>query len=206
MSRPDGTDEPNVEQHPVASPDMIERARTGDREAIAALWRLYQPQLLRLLRARRCSASEDVASQVWIEVARSLIRFEGDGIDFRRWLFTIAHRRSIDEARRQSLRQRREQPVELVDPAGDDATSDRTDELCAVERAVALVAQLPPNMAEALMLRVVHDLAVDEVATIMDTSEGNVRVLVHRGLRRLRDAIDASELSDRPAKELRIKL
>jgi RNA polymerase sigma-70 factor (ECF subfamily) len=164
--------------------EWIERARAGDREALAALWRSHQHLLLRYFRGRDSTQAEDLASQVWIDVAASLHRFSGDGDAFRRWLFTIARRRQIDTARRSARR-----PEELDADAGQDrpdASSARSiDEVGALDRALELVRRLPPDMAEAVLLRVVADLSVDEVARVMGRREGHVRVLVHRGLRKL---------------------
>lgn len=64
----------------------------------------------------------------------------------------------------------------------------------AIDRAVALVASLPDQMASALMLRVVNGLPVEDVAAILDTTDGNVRVLVHRGLTRLRRKLSVTEV------------
>lgn len=166
--------------HLTADIGVIERAKRGDRDALGELWRTYNPQVLRLLRAKRIEAADDVASQVWIDAGRALGRFEGDGRGFQKWLFTIAGRRAIDETRR--TKRRRERPLDIdsdfVEPVpGPDGSLDSS---------IALVASLPPQMAEAVMLRVVHDLAPEEVAEIMDTSVGNVRVLTHRGLGKLR--------------------
>lgn len=172
------------EVHRIADPATVERARSGDRTALASLWRIYQPQLLRLLRAKRSPNPEDVASQVWIDVGRALARFEGDGVDFRKWLFTIASRRSTDEVRR--IGRRSEDPIDEVEhravAADDDAATDLDD-------ALELIATLPPNMAEAVMLRLISDLSFAEVAEVMRSSEGNARVLVHRGLTKLRAEI-----------------
>jgi len=174
--------------------EWIERARAGDREALAALWRSHQHLLLRYFRGRGSTQAEDLASQVWIDVAASLHRFSGDGDAFRRWLFTIARRRQIDAARRSVRR-----PEQLDADAGKDrpdASSARSiDEVGALDRALALVRRLPPDMAEAVLLRVVADLAVDEVARIMGRREGHVRVLVHRGLRKLADELAVTEES-----------
>jgi RNA polymerase sigma-70 factor (ECF subfamily) len=148
--------------------ELLVAARAGDREALAALWRDHHPALLRYLRARRSPAPDDVASQVWIDVARSIDRFEGDLTDFRRWLFTIAHRRSVDEQYEQHT---------------------------ALDRAIALVATLPDAQAEAVMLFVVNELPAADVAEIMQTTEGNVRVLVHRGVTRLRRRISVTDES-----------
>lgn len=169
---------------PVVERSVLDRARSGDRDAVGELWRTYQPQLLRFLRSRRSASPDDVAAQVWLEVGRSLVRFDGDGRDFQRWCFTIARRRDIDAARR--ARRRRESPTHELNESSDVAAASAVDEVSSLDAAIELVASLPPQMAEAIMLRVVHDLDVGAVASIMDVSEGNVRVLVHRGLTKLR--------------------
>jgi RNA polymerase sigma-70 factor (ECF subfamily) len=164
--------------------EVITRAARGDRDALAELWRSHQHLLLRYLRGRRAAAPEDVASQVWIEVARGLAAFDGDAVDFRRWLFTIARRRHVDELRRAA---RRVSEAELdVDPADPTTPDEVVGALDGLEQAIALVRRLPDDMADAVLLRVVADLSVAEVAAIMGRSEGNVRVLMHRGLERLR--------------------
>ena len=166
--------------------EVIRRARNGDRDALAELWRAHNHLLLRYFRGKGMAEPDDLASTVWVEVAGSLHRFEGDEADFRRWLFTIAARRRIDEIRsglrrRQRLeRAQQEQVADTTDLAA--AGAERSDEL---DRALALVRTLPPDQAEAVLLRVLGDLSIAEVAEIMGRREGAVRVLVHRGLRRL---------------------
>jgi RNA polymerase sigma-70 factor (ECF subfamily) len=167
----------------------FDAARAGQRDAFADLWRTHQAPLLRYLRARRMASPEDVASQVWIDVARSIERFEGGADDFRRWLFTIAHRRSVDEVRR-AVRQTYTPAARVEHAVGADIEHDRMD---ALDRAIAMVSSLPGDQAEAVMLRVVNDLAVADVAAVMGISEGNVRVLVHRGVLRLRRRISVTD-------------
>ena len=173
------------------TPDDVGRAiadaKRGDGDALAVLWRTHQPLLLRYLRGRGASDAADIATQIWIDVARSLRRFHGDADDFRRWLFTIARRRLIDERRRSA--QRHVQPVDVVDmvavadtaPAADVDYEDRD----ALARALALVGTLPVQMRDAVLLRFVADLSVADTAQVMGLRAGNVRVLTHRGLRQL---------------------
>lgn len=169
-------------------PTTLDEARRGDRGALADLWRTHQAPLLRYLRARRTQSPDDVASQVWIDIARSIHRFEGDDDDFRRWLFTIAHRRSVDEVRREVRR------TGLATRAADRVVAADTEhDHDALDRAIALVSTLPDNLAAAVMLRVVNDLPVADVAAVLGTTEGNVRVLVHRGLLRLRRKMSVTD-------------
>jgi RNA polymerase sigma-70 factor, ECF subfamily len=178
----------------VAASSVLERATRGDRDALAELWRAYHPALLRYLRTRAVSSADDVASTVWLDVGSAISRFAGDGDDFRRWLFTIAHRRSVDELRRRA-RRREDGQASGSEVAShdrrhrDDLTAGAEDSFedgASLDRAIELVRRLPPEMAEAVMLRIVNDLTYADVAKILGISEGNVRVLVHRGLRSLR--------------------
>ena len=170
-------------------PNTLDAARRGDRDALAELWRTHQAALLRYLRARRAPSPDDLASQVWVDIATSIDRFEGEADDFRRWLFTIAHRRSVDEIRR--VVRCSDLSVRAADHVvGADVEHDRLD---ALDRAIALVSTRPDNLAEAVMLRVVNELPIADVASVMGTTEGNVRVLVHRGLTRLRRKICVTE-------------
>jgi RNA polymerase sigma-70 factor (ECF subfamily) len=185
-----------VPTNAVVDCDVIDRARDGDRAALGELWRVYQPQLLRFLRATGAATAEDIASEVWMDVGRALRRFEGDGRALQRWLFTIARRRNIDEARR--LARRKESAVPVDEHRELASTSDPSLEIAPLENALALVSALPTQMAEAVMLRIVHDLSVEDVAAIMQISEANVRVITHRGLTKLR----ARARQDRSASEL----
>ncbi|NND74372.1 MAG: RNA polymerase sigma factor [Ilumatobacter sp.] len=159
------------------------------------LWRIYQPQILRLLRAKRTPDSDDVASRVWIDVGRSLDRFSGDGTDFRRWIFRITSRRSVD-AFRSASRHAADRLDRLDDVLAEPDAAAAFDAHDSLERALTIVGRLPPATAEAVMLRVVFDLSVADVARIMDRDDGTVRVLVHRGLRRLRELLGGDERAE----------
>lgn len=182
-----------VDARTTADLDTIGRARDGDIDALAELWAIYQPQVLRLLRSRGASSAEDVASQVWLEAGARLDRFEGDGDAFRGWLFALAGRRSIDEARRVARRTAALERSRAVRPV--DGETDVADEVArSLDSALDLLAQLQPDAAEVVLLRVVHDLPVAEVARLTGRTESHVRVTVHRALGRLRDAVDNGDV------------
>jgi len=162
----------------------LEGARGGDERALTALWRELQPALLRYLRAVEPGAAEDIASDTWLEVTRRLDRFSGGERDFRGWLFTIARHRLID-ARRRAARHRTAPVAWIPERAGrDDPAADVLAGL-STEASLRLVSELPPEQAEAVLLRVMAGLDTERVARIMGKQPGNVRVLSHRGLRNL---------------------
>ena len=170
---------------------MLAAAQEGAHWAIAVLWRELHPRLLRFLRGLDPIAAEDVEADTWLVAARDLARFRGDSQRFRAWMFTIARNRLIDWHRREA----RQRSVALTPealgahPAEDDTAVTVLDVLRA-DAAVALVrACLPRDQAEVILLRVLGGLDVAEVAAIVRKSPGNVRVLQHRGLRRLAEQI-----------------
>lgn len=164
----------------------VGRARGGDEHAFAVVYRLVQPLLLGYVRGLVGDDAEDVTSEAWLEIARDLGRFRGDGAGFRGWAATIARHRALDHLRRQDARPRaRPLDAELRDlPAAED-TADRALEALATERALALIASLPPDQAEAVLLRVVVGLDGVSAARVLGKRAGAVRTAAHRGLKRL---------------------
>jgi RNA polymerase sigma-70 factor, ECF subfamily len=166
-------------------------ARLGEEWAVALLWRDLHPRILRYLRvAVGDSDAEDLASDVWLEVARGLGRFDGDEPAFRAWVFTIARRRVIDVGRR--VQRRRTDPMspQQFDRAPAD-TLDALETRLALDAALRRVARLPGDQAEVVALRVLAGLSTEQVSEIVGKRPGAVRVLQHRGLRRLANDLAA---------------
>lgn len=161
-------------------------ARAGDEYAFAVLWRDLNPALLRYLRVVAPATAEDTAADVWLEVCRGLGRFRGDEAGFRSWVFTVARMRAIDAARQAARRPVRPLPPDQLPdrPAADDPAGAAL-EAQATREALALIAALPPDQAEVVALRVIAGLDATQVGEIVGKRPGTVRVLAHRGLRRL---------------------
>ena len=163
-------------------------ALDGDEAGFAALWRALQPAVLRYLRAVCGDAAEDVASETWLQVARDLPRFRGDATAFRVWLFRIARHRGIDDGRR--VWRRREESRDTLETANTAPMPDVTGEVlehAGTEWALRLIAELPRDQAEAVLLRVVAGLDVPGTARVLRKRPGAVRIATMRGLRRLAD-------------------
>jgi RNA polymerase sigma-70 factor (ECF subfamily) len=167
---------------------VLASAANRDESAFAAIWRTHNASLVRYFRAFRPADAEDLASETWLAVARGLSTFVGDEKAFRAWLFTIARRRMLD-----SLRAERRRPLIDCRDVPERPTADAADvsELrTATYAAVQLIARLPREQAEVVLLRSVAGLDVESVARIMGKRPGTVRVLAHRGLRRLRELVE----------------
>jgi RNA polymerase sigma-70 factor (ECF subfamily) len=169
---------------------VLQAAVAGDELAFGLLWRDLQPGLLRYLNALAPGAGEDLASETWLRIIRGLGRFCGDERAFRAWVFTVARHRAIDRWRRNTRRGDEPVPLDaLIDrPAPDDPAGAALDAISS-RAAVALIATLPPDQAEVVLLRVVAGLDVADVAALTGKRPGNVRVLAHRALRRLAEQL-----------------
>ena len=136
--------------------NVFERAAEGDKDALTVVFRAFQPALLRYLRGRLPDAADDLAAQTWLDAVRNLGRFSGGAEDFRRWLFTIARRRVQDELRRRGRRPEQVTSDPPDKPGRDDALQAHDD----LARALALVRRLPPDQADAVLLRIVAGMDV----------------------------------------------
>jgi RNA polymerase sigma-70 factor (ECF subfamily) len=177
-------------------PAVLAAAQGGDEQAFAVLWRDLQPAVLRYLRVAAPAAAEDLAADTWISVIRGLGRFCGDEQNFRTWVFTAARHRAMDWHRQAVRRPVGSLPVELLSdrPAPDDPAA-AVLEAQSTQAALALLAELPADQAEVVALRVLGGLGVAEVARIVGKRPGAVRVLAHRGLRRLAKRLEAAGLA-----------
>ena len=188
---------------PAPDPDAqlqraLDGARAGDEQAFSLLWRTLHPPLLRYLSVRCTDGREDVASETWGQVVRDLGGFDGDIDEFRAWLFTIARNRAIDHGRARSRRPTVPvaEPSEHTDtPTASSAEEDAVAR-STTDEALRLVASLPADQAELVMLRVVAGLDVAVVAALVGKKPGTVRVAVHRALQKLADDPRARALGE----------
>lgn len=166
--------------------EALDEARKGEERGVVVLFRAFNPGLVGYLRHHVHGMEEDVASEVWASAVTLLARFDGDARDFRALLFTLARRRTVDHYRRSGRQPTIVHLGEAHDPAdGTDLETAVVTDLSAQEAIETLVNGLPRTQAEVILLRVVGDLSVDEVADVLGRSSGSVRVLQHRALQRL---------------------
>lgn len=167
--------------------DVIARVGSGDPHAIEVLFRELQPRLLRYLQSQESRFSDDLAAEVWLAVARRISLFEGDWPDFRAWVFAIARNRLADHRRTAARRRTDVVAAEDFDqkPADDATENEALDKISGQQAAVLITAVLSADQAEVLLLRVLADLDVDQVASIMQRSPNWVRVTQHRAMRTL---------------------
>jgi RNA polymerase sigma-70 factor (ECF subfamily) len=175
--------------------NAVGRAQQGDPDAFRLLYRDIQPRLLRYLHALAGQDAEDIASETWLQVTRDLPGFTGTYDGFRGWVATIARHRALDHLRRHARR-----PPALAIPAEDLAawpaaadTAQSALDAVATGHAVALIATLPPDQAEAVLLRAVLGLDAHTAGQVLGKRAGAVRTAAHRGLKTLHKKLDRAK-------------
>jgi RNA polymerase sigma-70 factor, ECF subfamily len=186
--------------------ELLGRLRARDEGAFVALVERYHPAMIRLASTFVPSqaVAEEVVQETWLAVLRGIDRFEGRST-FRTWLFRIL----VNRARTTGVRERRSVPVAVDDHAVDprrfasdgqwstppvpwpDDVDDRLEAAATAKRVRAAIAALPDAQRQVVTLRDGEGLSASEVCAILELTEGNQRVLLHRGRSAVRRAIDA---------------
>jgi RNA polymerase sigma factor (sigma-70 family) len=120
--------------------------------------------------------ADDCYQETWLAALRAYPSLR-DASNLRSWIFTVAHRKAIDHARRR-------RPIPVGDSLPDQRSTPAPD--TSDDALWALVRQLPTKQRTALALRYVVDAGYEEIAAAMDTSEDAARRNVHEALKRLR--------------------
>jgi RNA polymerase sigma-70 factor (ECF subfamily) len=165
--------------------EVLDAARGGSEAAFAVLYRDLAPAMLAFARGRGASDPEDVVAETMTSVARNLRRFRGDEAAFRSWAFTIAYRRVVDHRRRAARRVAMRPLGETEDWAGG-ATAEDVIDGHPSEPVLGALRRLGPEQRDVVLLRVVGELSVREVACVMGKREGAVKMIQARALEQLR--------------------
>jgi RNA polymerase sigma factor (sigma-70 family) len=172
--------------------DVLSAAQAGAGWAFEVLYRDLAPAVTGYLRLHGAAEPDDLASETFLGVFTGLPGFSGDEDALRAWVFTIAHRRLIDDWRRRSRRpQVADDDTALAGHVGGDVEDDVLLRV-GTESVHRLCAGLPDDQRTVLLLRILADLTVEQVAQVMGRSVASVKALQRRGLRSLRDRIENS--------------
>jgi RNA polymerase sigma-70 factor (ECF subfamily) len=172
--------------------DVLTAAQAGGRWANRVIWTEYSPQVAAYLRARGSLEPDDLTSEVFLTVFERLAEFEGDEEKFRAFVFTIAHRRLVDEFRKRAHRGFQSEWSEESDTRTVNSAESHALERIGNENARALLDELPPDQRDVLVLRIIGDLTVEQIAEILGKRPGAIKALQRRGLERLRKKVGAT--------------
>ena len=169
-------------RHASEDAELVRRAVAGDGAAFTALYERYARMIHGLLLARvRTADADDLLQEVFLTAWKQL---EGlrDAAAFGGWLAMIARNRATDFQRR---------TVAQVDLPSSLRAHDATVASAEANAVVDVIRRLPETYRETLMLRLVEGMTGPEIAARTGLTDGSVRVNLHRGMKLLREKLDA---------------
>jgi RNA polymerase sigma-70 factor, ECF subfamily len=169
---------------------LVSEARHGSIKAFDDIYRSLAGQVASYLRWHRATDPDGLTNDVFAQVHRNLPRFEGDEHGFRSWVFTIAHHRMIDDRRRANRQPQLQDELAVEEHMGLGDVEDDALAVLAHDRVRDLLTVLSPDQRDVVLLRIIADLSVEEVARMLDKREGAIKALQHRALATLRRHLD----------------
>ena len=179
---------------------LVDAAREGDEAALSELYTLYFPRVYRYILARMGNTydAEDLAEEVFMRVLEAIGRFQWREAPFSAWLFRIAHNAVISQRRKENARGRSAPLTDglAVDSAGPD---ELVENRLALNEIMDAAQGLPDAQRQVIALRFAAELSVAETARAMGKGEGNVKVIQHKAISKLREILGQSSRKKRPS-------
>lgn len=169
--------------------ELVDRAKRDPRQ-FGALYDRHFQQIYRFVysRVREQTAAEDVTSEVFMKALRAMPRYQDTGRPFAAWLYQIAVNAIADRYRTLKPSQPLEDfhDLSVAGPPLEEHAAHRDE----IRRIWALVENLPAQQRVALVLKFQEDLKIEDIAIAMGKTSGAVKLLIHRGVSRLREEAD----------------
>ena len=177
--------------------DLVERAKY-DPGAFGELYDRHFLQIYKFVysRVRDQSMAEDVTSDVFMKALRSIGRYQDTGRPISAWLYQIAINAVAD-------RFRSARPLDDIDDQRDLAAAGPGLEQIAAQRDElrriwAIVETLPKQQRVAMVLKFQEDMKIEDIAGVMGKSSGAVKLLIHRGVLKVRQSVNHYDLGAGP--------
>jgi RNA polymerase sigma-70 factor (ECF subfamily) len=177
------------------SSDVVQRARQGDAAAVGAIFRQFHLGIYRYMvyRVNDQQAAEDLTSEVFMRMIKSLPRYRIQGIPFQAWLYRIARNLSIDHSRRNGKYSQVQLGENLVDDRPTPAVA--LEQHLTSEHLKGALTRLNKDQRDVIVLRFVVCLPIADTALVLHKSENAIKGLQRRGLANLRVFLSGVEVN-----------
>jgi RNA polymerase sigma-70 factor (ECF subfamily) len=179
---------PNLDAHGERA--LVDAAKAGDEAALAELYSLYFPRVYRYILARMGNPydAEDLTEEVFLRVLDAIERFQWREAPFSAWLFRIAHNAVISQRRKDGARGR-SSPLSEALPVDSQGPEEMVANRLALNEIMKAAETLPEAQRRVISLRFAAGLTVAETARAMGKGEGNVKVIQHKAIAKLREML-----------------
>ena len=169
---------------------IVDAAIGGDEAALAELYNLYFPRVYRYILARMGNPfdAEDLTEEVFLRVLDAIGRFQWREAPFSAWLFRIAHNAVISQRRKEGARGR-SSPLSEALPVDSQGPEEMVANRLALNEVMKAADTLPEAQRRVIGYRFAAGLTVAETARAMGKGEGNVKVIQHKAIAKLREML-----------------
>ncbi len=178
---------------------LVDAAKAGDQVALSELYRTYFPRLYRYILARTGNTydAEDLTEEVFMRVLEAIKRFQHREAPFSAWLFRIAHNAVISQRRKETARGRSSQLNDGM-PVDSEGPEELVERRVALSEVMQAAKSLPDAQRQVISLRFAAGLTVAETARAMGKGEGNVKVIQHKAIAKLREMMGQPKKRPKP--------
>jgi RNA polymerase sigma-70 factor (ECF subfamily) len=165
----------------------------ADRPAFEDIYREFLGRIYAYVRSQvgEAADAEDITAQVFMNAYQAYGRFEARNTTPAAWLFRIARNATLDHFRSSTRRERLRRTIERQ-PMAEEDPAERAEERIQYRALLVRVAELPERQRDAISLR--HSgLRFDEVGSLLGCSEDAAKMLYHRALKALKEAVSRQE-------------
>jgi len=169
---------------------LVQRAVRHDAEAFGRLYDMHVDRVYRHIyyRVGNEHDAEDLTQQVFLRAWQAIHRYKKTTSPFVAWLMTISHNLVVDFYRTRKDKTYLEAEVLADGPASSpEHVAETSFEQQRLRKAIL---QLGGDEQQVVILRFIEGFEFAEIASVMKKKEGNVRVILHRALAKLRDVLE----------------
>jgi RNA polymerase sigma-70 factor, ECF subfamily len=173
---------------------LIDRAMNGDAEAFGHLYDIYADRIYHhvFYRTNNMEDARDLTQEVFVKAWQAMSRYKHTKTPFLGWLFTISHNRVIDYYRTKKDHAYLDNEMCIPDSQGNNP------ELLAEahftqQEVRRTILQLPEDQQQVILMSFIEGFEYNEIAAALNKGEGNIRVIVHRALKKMRSLLDQEE-------------
>jgi RNA polymerase sigma-70 factor (ECF subfamily) len=171
---------------------LVDRAASGDTEAFGRLYDINADRVYRHIyyRTGNVEDARDLTQEVFIKAWQALPAYKRTKTPFLGWLFTISHNRVIDYYRTRKYHSYLNNEI-LIDDR-EKSPENLVESRFTQEEIRRAILQLPAEQQQVIIMNFIEGFEYGEIAAALNKSEGNIRVIIHRTLKKMREILGGS--------------
>ena len=169
---------------------ILDSAIRGDTEAFGQLYNVYVDRIYRHIyyRVGNIEDTRDLTQEVFIKAWKGLPTYKRTKTPFLGWLFTISHNRVIDYYRTKKDYSYLDNEIDLE--TQEESPEKLAEIQCTQQQVRKTILQLPKDQQIVILMSFIEGFEYSEIAAVLNKTEGNIRVIIHRGLKKMRKILD----------------